>query len=328
VGWKDFEIVPRPGRVSESTRVMRGGLILAALVATAIVIIALADIRALFTRRYDIIAIFPEAAHLYTDATVWIAGKPAGRVHAIELLPVSADTFALIAVTIRLPRRLQHHVRADGHARLTATRMLGERVVEILPGSAAAPMMQPGDTIDVRVPMKFALLRERMTETRAEFDTLARTLRVIGPAFSARMRQLEPSLRELERARAEAERLRRRFDDGPAAALLHDDDLRLRIRRLQHTAAALRPAFETALGTADGTGREVRHAVDRLLQRADTLAAQLAGLELRLQDPYGFVGRSATDTALVRAWHGTQEALDSLIADVQRNPVRFLRLRF
>jgi ABC-type transporter Mla subunit MlaD len=96
---------------------MAGLLLIGAVIALSAFVFFLADVRAAFERRYELIAVFASAPRLRVGSPVWIGGHEIGRVKAIGLLPVREDSAPRVAVTIEVPHQYQPLLRSDSRAR-------------------------------------------------------------------------------------------------------------------------------------------------------------------------------------------------------------------
>src|SRR5918993_202438 len=88
-----------------------GVVILAALSILTIAIVKLGDAAQLFTTRYALVAILPNANGLRVGGGVQIAGQLSGTVRAIDFLPVDNDTTRNLRVTVELDEALRDQVR-------------------------------------------------------------------------------------------------------------------------------------------------------------------------------------------------------------------------
>jgi phospholipid/cholesterol/gamma-HCH transport system substrate-binding protein len=317
-----------PSSDRQTRRVAAGVACILGIAVLAVLIFMLDRVVDQFRRTYQLVAVFPDAPALVEDAPVWIAGKRVGRVSQVGLMPAGYDTIPVVAVAVKLPRRFQAQVRRDSYARLTSATVIGERVIDIVPGSATEPPLLDGDTLDIDVPRRYALLRERIEAAQSEFDTVRARFAELRAPLAARRAVLEPVRHDVEQIAREIERLRLTFETGPAAAALGDDGLRDTVRRLRTRVAELGTAIARAAGASPGTGEDVRAAIDSLAHRTERAGEGIAALEERLADVDGFVGRLARDTALHVAAHAARAEIDSLTGEVRRNPFRFVRLRF
>jgi ABC-type transporter Mla subunit MlaD len=214
-------------------------------------------------------------------------------------------------------------VRADSRVRLTSVSMMSEAVIDILPGSATAPMLQPGDTLRLDARLSAVELADRAAALRTELDTVVGALRTLAPAASARLDQTRRIVERLDGAMQEVQQIRADLDANPGLARMREPEFQASLERARAHAAELPGMIASARQRVDGAG-EVRAALSRLQSRADTLAAQLDAAAAMLQQSEGFVGRFQQDTALIRAVNSARASLDSLIAEARRNPLRFV----
>ncbi|HRS87328.1 MAG TPA: MlaD family protein [Syntrophales bacterium] len=93
-----------------------------------------------FKKGYLVEVQFDNASGLAPDASVQIAGVEVGRVETIRL----KDGKAL--VTLRLPREIK--LEKDVTAAIKTHGILGDKYVEIIPGTAGKEALQPGERIE------------------------------------------------------------------------------------------------------------------------------------------------------------------------------------
>jgi hypothetical protein len=304
-------------------RVLYGSLLIAGLVGLAFLIFFLDDLFSAFEKNYSITALVPDAPGIAPGTPVWIGGKEVGGVLRVAILPTSIDTLGRVAVTLELPVWVREQVRTDSRVRLTSVSMMSEAVIDILPGSAAAPMLQPGDTLRLDARLSAVELTDRAAALRTEMDTVVSALRALAPAASARMEQTRRIVERLDGAMQEVQQIRADLAANPGLARIRGPEFQASLERARDHAAELPDMIESARQRAEGAG-EVRAALGRLQLRADTLVAQLDAAAAMLQQSEGFVGRFQQDTALIRAVNGARASLDSLIAEARRNPLRFV----
>jgi phospholipid/cholesterol/gamma-HCH transport system substrate-binding protein len=304
-------------------RPLYGGLLIAALVGGAALVFFLADIFALFERRYSIVALVPDAPGIASGTPVWIGGKPAGEVVQLGFMPTGADTVERVWVELKLPRHVQEQVRTDSRVRLTAAALIGERVVDILPGSATAPVLQPGDTLRLKERLSAAEVTARAAVVRADLDTLLVQFRALTPALRTRMDETRRAFAAMDAAMLEVRRMSADAERNPGLALVRDTGFAASLQRARAHAAELPAAVDQLRERVGATG-ELAPALARLQLRADTLRAQLDAASALLAQPDGFAGRFRHDAALLNAVHEARLSLDSLIAEARRNPLRFV----
>jgi ABC-type transporter Mla subunit MlaD len=300
-----------------------GGLIIAGLVGAATLIFFLDDIVAAFDRTYTVVALVPDAPGLAVGSPVWVGGREVGTVKALGFMPAGTDTLDRIWVNLKLPRDVQAQVRQDSRVRLTSTALIGERVVDIEPGSVSTPALAAGDTLR----MKYGLSAEQVTRQaasiRAQLDTLLAEATTLEPAARARMAQAARAAAAMDAAMDEARRLQADLRANDGLVLLDDPAFAASLERVREHAAGLPAAVTRLRGQAEGTA-DVIVALARLEARADTLRASLEAAARLLDASGGFAGRITRDSALIRAIDAARASLDSLVAEARRNPLRFV----
>lgn len=298
-------------------------LLIAGLVGFGVLVFFLDDILDAFQQRYSIIAIVPDAPGVGPGTYVWVSGRRVGTVKEVSIRPSTADTLARVAVTLDLPRSVQSQVRRDSHVRLTSTSLVGEAVLDIIPGTAAAAVLQEGDTIRTRPGLSREELMARASAVRADMAALTAEARTLAPLVEARVAQTQVAFAGLDGAMAEVRRLQDDIAANPGLALLRDPAFRQSLESARGHAAAL-PGMMARLQAQAGAAGDVPVALGRLRARADTLALQLEAAAALLDAPAGTLGRFQNDAALVNAIEAARASLDSLVAEVTRNPLRFV----
>jgi phospholipid/cholesterol/gamma-HCH transport system substrate-binding protein len=300
-----------------------GSLILAALIAGAVLVFFLDDILGGFDREYVIHVVLPGATGLALESPVWLSGREVGRVAAVGLLPSGGDTLARVVLDVELPVSLRSQVRRDSEVRLTSIGPISERAVDILPGSPTAPVLSPGDTLR-QTPLPTAMqLAGRAAVVREDLAAALADLQSRTPAIQARLQQTERAFAGLQSVMDEARQLQLDLDANPGYALLQSPSFAAAMEGTRAHAAEL-PVMIGRLRDSAGPAAEVRAALTRLQLRADSLRIQLAAAEAALNNPNGTLSRMQQDTAITRALNAARAELDSLMADMRKNPLRYV----
>jgi ABC-type transporter Mla subunit MlaD len=303
-----------------SRRALYGAGLTVLLITSALLIFFLNDIIHAFDRRYALVVVMPSAPGITEGSPVWIGGKVVGEITTIGFLPSGGDTTETLALTVDLPRRQQRLLRTDSRARLTSDRMMGQPVIDLVPGSSGARILSDGDTIHIEKHMSADDLRQRAGIVRAELDTTMQLMRQLAPPLRARLTQTRRVFRSLEVAMVDARRLQRDIGASPNFGLMSDPALQAALERSRANAAEL-SSLIASFRERMATQSELRATVTRLQQRADSVRTILDETS-KLLDA-GFLGRMQNDSALQHAMHAARAELDSLIAETRRNPLRF-----
>jgi hypothetical protein len=318
-----YSMDPSRRRLRHTRRLVLGTLIMLGLFALSLLIFFMDDLLSAFERNYVIHLVMPGATGLADESPVWVSGREVGTVTSVGLLPAGGDTLARVIISVALPVSVQSHVRADSKARLTSIGPISERAIDISAGSAAAPILAPGDTLRHDPQLTATQLADRAAIVRENLNTALADLQAHTPAIRARLQQTERAFAGLDAAMDEAQRLRTDLGANPGLALLQDPGFAASLEGTRAHAAEL-PIMIGRLRDSAGPAAEVRTALARLQLRADSLSVQLAAAAAALDNPNGTLSRMQQDTALTRALNAARADLDSLSADVRRNPLRYV----
>src|SRR5919107_5182249 len=124
-----------------------GSIILLAIIVLFVAIVKLNAAVGLFTKRYELVALLNNASGLRVGGSVTVAGQLAGTVKSIEFLPVDEDTLRNLRVVFEIDEDLKEQVRENSQAKLKTLGLLGDKILDISPGTPDHDPLQPGDTI-------------------------------------------------------------------------------------------------------------------------------------------------------------------------------------
>ena len=311
------------GKRSQSRKVTAGISIAAVLLALTLLVFFAPNVARIFQPSLRIVALMDDAGALKDNAGVWIAGRPVGLVESVKFRSIQSDSTERIAVTLRIPRKYASLVRRDSEARITSQRMIGRPVIDIAPGSPAAPQLQDMDSIRVR---PHRTLEEILDKTK-----------LLNDSFEALFAEMHAAKRPAERRVADLDRMERQFsasiegmkqlvdalDESPIA-VLSSPQWKRAINSLSANGKSLTTQLQSAANRARAAHSEARPSLDRLASRADTISSLLAGIKAQVAETGGgLLLRAQRDSAIVAGLHEARVQLDSLIAQTKRNPLRF-----
>jgi len=305
----------------QDRRAIAGTLLILGLAAVGLAIFYLDVIQRALRPTYSVHVLLPDAPGIRPGTPVTVAGIEAGRVTRVALAPVNSDSLAKAVLTLELGTAVRPQVRRDSDVRLRQTRLLGDPIVDVVPGSLAAGALPPGDTLRGRHRPDPAAALARARDLGAAFDSLRGPAQRLAAAWQATQPAAVAAARRLSAAQAELRSLGAAYRTGPLAARLQDQEWRAAIGRTRTAAAELRSLFRRGAGLREAAvlGPELA----RLAARADTLSREFHRLEAALTTPGGVPAPLGRDTALARALRAARAELDSLIVETRRNPLRF-----
>ncbi len=308
----------------QGREVLLGSLIIVGLTIFSISLFFMDRMVAALQDQDEIVAVLPEAPKLAVGAEVWIGGKHVGEVTSVAFLPFRGDSNARIGVTLRFPHDVHEQVRKDSRIRITSARIIGAPVIDISPGTAAAPAIGHKDTLFMDQLVTIPGLHEKATLIAAAFDTALREAKALSGPANARMASLAPVMRSMSAAQVEVASLMDAVQNGAAAAFMADGQFVAQLGSIQKTAAALGPAFGRASNNLTGATGAVGPSLKRMQGNAERLSAAIGALQAMMATENGTLHRMSADSALLKSLHGVKAQLDSLIIEAKKNPLKFV----
>jgi phospholipid/cholesterol/gamma-HCH transport system substrate-binding protein len=282
----------------------------------------------LFTRRYDLIVFLPSANGLRQGGSVTLAGQLVGTVKEIEFLPVDFDTTRNLRVVARIDRGLREQIRRDSEARLRTMGLLGDKVLDISPGTPRYAVLEPGDTLRVAASLDYDAVLVKAAGAVDDVVGLTRDLRVVtaglakGQGTMGQLLTNRAMYDQLTSAMARANALFGTLQNpnGSFGRMLNDPTL---YNRLTGAVAQLDSTLR-AVNSTDGTmGRLLRDTtlyahVAGIAQKADSLMAMMNA-------EGGTMNRLLTDQTLYDQLNKLTTDLGAVLADVRRDPRRYTK---
>lgn len=312
-----------PGPRRQGRRTLYGGVIIAALVALALAIFFLDAVIALFRRTYTVVAVTQMAPGIRSGTPVWVAGVQVGKVRQIDLLP-PGDTLARVALDMDVGQSVAQQIRRDSEVRFTSARLMGETVIELLPGSSRSPQLADGDTLRVPPSIPAERLRAGAAQLRLELDSLTLDATALRTQMAARRKQVARITHEAGLARRELAALQAGMRGGALSSLMSLQRPGGPIDRAQRRAAEIQKLVGATQQRVGRVRRDLAPEQRRLMTHARELQANLAALRALLNQPVGTLGRMQNDSAVQRAFAGARAQLDSLTREARRNPLKFV----
>lgn len=156
-----------------------GALIVAALAIVVIAVVKLGEAANLFTERYELVTLLENANGLREGGTVTVAGQLAGVVKRIEFLPPDGDTTRNLRVVMEMNAELRQQVRGDSRVKLKSLGLLGDKVLDISPGTPRHPVLTAGDTVPSIPSMDYEEVIEKASGAVGDLVLLTHDLQAI-----------------------------------------------------------------------------------------------------------------------------------------------------
>lgn len=306
-----------------------GLLILVALSILAVGIFLVGRTGNVFGDRYRLVTLMGSAAGLVPGAVVQVAGQPVGQVDEVQLIPPEERPASgeAVAVWLAVDRSVRGLIRADSEARVRTQGLLGDRLIDIAPGSAGRPVLQAGDTLRAADALNYQELLDTASGAVISLTELVRDLtelteRAMGGEGSLGQLVVNDTLYHgLVDLSAGLSRVLERVDRGEGflGRALEDEAL---YDRLVSVTAGL-DSLTSAVAGGEGTlGRLVRS--DSLYESLTRMAGRSDSLLGALRAGEGAMGRLLTEDALYEELLRTVVDLNAVLQDLRENPRKYI----
>lgn len=271
----------------------------------------------IFEPKNQFVAFFGNVNGLLPGAPVWMSGVEVGNVKSVKFVNVSSDK--QVQVVCRVERSVWHMVTEDATVHLGTIGFLGDKYVEVIPGSKDRPVLASGDTLET-VPISDASALFESGEQA--FDNVGGLARNLDTLLS-RMNAGEGTLGQLA---TDAELYR-----NMTALLSNLTILTTDLQRNQERIVTSIEKTGNALERVSAQATENTGTLGRLMNDPhlyDNLAATSARLDTimtYIQTADGTLGLMVRDTGLYVEMVNLLHRTNNLVADIERNPRKYLK---
>jgi phospholipid/cholesterol/gamma-HCH transport system substrate-binding protein len=272
--------------------------------------------------------LLPSAEGLREGGSVTLAGQLVGRVDRIDFLPPDRDSVHNLRLRLAIDRSLQSQVREDSRARLRTQGLLGDRLVDISPGTPAAPVLPEGDTIPAEPSADYEQVLSEASQVVHGLSQLTDELRGIthglldGEGTAGQLLTSRTLYDQLAGALQRTSTLLARVEhgDGTLGRMLTDTVV---YARLASTTAAL-DTIVRRIANREGTlGKLI--ADDTLYDRLARISTSADSMVKMVAAGQGTLGRLISDQALYDQLTKTVADLNAVLQDLQRNPRKYTK---
>jgi phospholipid/cholesterol/gamma-HCH transport system substrate-binding protein len=270
------------------SQVRVGIAVTVAMVVLAVAIFFIGETGAVFGERYQLTTLMPSANGLIQGASVRLAGQDVGKVDAIEFVPVSERTNPnnVLKITLGINRSVAEQIRADSEARIRTQGLLGDKIIDLTPGSLDQPVLQEGDTIASAVAIDYEQMLGSASELVDDLAAILHNIRAIADTLLT--------------------------GQGSAGRLLMDTLLYAELLETSRTMNS----FLSTVGRGEGALAQLAQD-DQLYWDLRSVVAGLDTLTSELVSGNGTFSRLLTDDTLYQKLASTSARADSLLADLE-----------
>ncbi len=281
------------------------------------------NIEKLFVPRVKIYAMFDDVKGLREGSPVWLLGVEIGSVKSITFTPRQK-----IQVAMSVSSGALTYLKKDSMANILTLGLLGDKYVEINPGSQAAGGLKSGDTITGTTQIEIQDIVETGQESIAGLSDFISMLEEIlvkiekGEGTVSKFLK-DPSVYDnLKRTTEDLSKLVKKVESGKGSisSLLNDDTL---YRDVASSAEDIRH-FTGTLKTSEGTLNRLIED-ESLYENVNAISEKVNNLLERIERGEGFMGSMVKDDELSKELKTTLRELNSLITDIKKNPRKYFK---
>jgi phospholipid/cholesterol/gamma-HCH transport system substrate-binding protein len=287
-----------------------------------------------FSSRYPLVILVENSAGLMAGAPVSVAGQRVGQVDEVQFIPVRERAGdANIRIRLSVNREIQDQIREDSWATLRTQGVLGDRYIDITPGSPGSRILEPGETLRAQAALDIEVVLETAARTLEDVQSIAMDLQLMTSSLvsgEGTVGSLLTDDRLYERmvvASGELSALLNTVNraDGTVSRLIHDPTL---YERMEGALVRLDSLGAVILAGEGTLGRLLRddalyEGAAGVLSRADTTLAGVEGLVRGLTESDGTVRRLIDDPELYDQFLKAVVDIQSLIQAIRDNPREF-----
>jgi phospholipid/cholesterol/gamma-HCH transport system substrate-binding protein len=287
----------------------------------------------LFSKRYELQAYLKEAGGLRVGGSVMVAGQLAGTIKEIQLLPVDMDTTRNVRLVVGIDQKLQEQVRGDSRARVKTLGLLGDKIIDISPGTPKTSPLRDGDTLRVSEALDYEQVLTKAASAVDDVVGLAHDMRsltrslvsgkgTIGQLLTnpALYNQLEGTL-----GRTNALLARVQNSNGTLSRFLDDprlyEEMVAAVGGVDSMLVSMRSRNST-LGRLISDSTMYSQAVSTM-QSFTAIAANADTLVKNMAAGRGLLGKALTDDKLYTSLQKLIDDFSALVADIRKDPRRY-----
>ncbi len=259
-----------------------------------------------FTSRTTIYAIFDDVKGLQRGAPVWFSGVQIGAVTSIQL--ASGEK---VKVTMSVNKGALAYLKRDSQATILTLGLLGDKYVEISPGSKEAEGLVPGGSVEGMTQPEISREVSRLAKrAESEKSSLGRLLRE-----DTLYLEFLSSVRDIKRF---AETLNR--SQGTFNKLVKDPELYERFLRASQSLDAFSGKLVSSKGTMNRLIED-----ESLYVNMNAAMIKMNILLDRINKGEGTVGKLVTDRQLADDLDATAKEMETLIKDIKEHPKKYFK---
>lgn len=260
---------------------------------------------------------FPNVDGLISGSPVWMAGVEVGNVSHVTF--VNLDDWRRVEVRCRVKESAWNMMTTDTYVQLGTIGFLGDKYVDVVPGTPGRPVIAPGSTVKSIAAKDASALFSSGEEAfnkaggiASEMDTLL-----------ARVNRGEGTLGKI----ATDKELYRNLNDLSVnltrlVADLQKNQERI-VESLERSSNALKDVSDQVSSNSGTLGKIMND--PKLYDNLQATTARLDSIMTKIDRAEGSIGLLVNDTAMYSQFVNLMARTNNLITDIERNPHKYFK---
>ena len=258
----------------------------------------------LFTPQVTVYAEFSDVKGLRSGAPVWFSGVQIGSVKSLRFERGDKITSALA-----IDKSSLSYLKKDSISSIITMGLLGDKYVEMSPGSREAASLQPGDTISGSPRPEISEELKRIIEgVETSKGSLARLLR-----DDTLYRDLSASLKDIKAFAAML-----KSSEGTISRVIKDPALYDRFVKASKSLDSFSEKLVTSRGTVNKLVEDAS-----LYENMNGAASRLNAILEKIDKGEGSVGTLITDRQVADELRSTLKEINALAKDIKEHPKKY-----
>ena len=288
-----------------------------------------------FADRYTIVTLLPNVAGLREGALVSMAGQRIGKVDEIEFIPMSQKSGGNnLLLRLEVGEKAREQIRSDSRAQVRAQGVLGDKFIDITPGTTRGVVLAANDTIPASTMMDIEQFLVKASDAMDRANVIVDDLRQITGGLARGEGTMGALLRDqalygrMLSATTEMNALLGQVNrgDGALSRMINDPEM---YHRMVSAAAKVDSLAGLALHGGGSLSQLLRSdsvykGLLGLTARGDAAAAEFSALLQKVNRADGTLNRMLTDPRLYDELLKSVTDLQTLLMDVRQNPKKYV----
>ena len=281
----------------------------------------------LFTKQAKLRAKFDSVEGLTVGAAVRLGGVKVGTVERIEFSPVGQEKAVIVAMSVSSSSFSR--IKTDSRAKLGSQGLLGDRTIDISLGSPSAQPINQGEYISTSETKELNEIISESGNVLADIKTTAQNAREISWKINYGTGSLAQIIND-PRLYKDLDSLLDMWSDitdkinrgqGTLALLVNDSSL---YNNLTSSLKEL-SVFMANVNQGEGSLGKLARQKD-FYYRVDSLLIAAENVLTKVNQGDGSIGQFVNNAELYQKLNLTMDALNALIADIKKNPKRYVKV--